>query len=79
MNIRSTRNFMADGYYGAAVELPKGREFLAAVAAASSCSAGESFAGNYGRRGTDIGHIHHNEDGYDDGLVHSHGWAASDR
>jgi hypothetical protein len=79
MNIRSTRNFMADGYYGSAAELPKGREFRAAVAAASSMSAGESFSENYGRRGTDVERISHNDDGYDEGLVHSHGWAATDR
>jgi hypothetical protein len=74
MNIRRTPNFAPDGSTG------NGRDFFAAVAAAASgngTSVTES-AMDGGRRATDIEQYHHNHEGYDDGLVHSHGWAASD-
>jgi hypothetical protein len=76
MNIRHTPNFAPDGSTG------KGRDFFAAVAAAASgtgATVSESGMDGRRRRASDHEHHHHNQDGYDDGLVHSHGWAASER
>jgi hypothetical protein len=75
MNIRRTPNFAPDGSTG------QGRDFFAAVAAAASGNGPNGtdpgMDGGH-RRSTDIEQYHHNHEGYDDGLVHSHGWAATD-
>jgi S-adenosylmethionine hydrolase len=76
MIIRRTPNFAPDGSTG------HGRDFFAAVAAAASgngASVTESAMDGRRRRASDREQYHHNHEGYDDGLVHSHGWAASDR
>jgi hypothetical protein len=76
MNNRLTTNFAPDGSTG------HGKDFFAAVAAAASGNGAnvmESAMDGRRRRAADHEQYHHNHEGYDDGLVHSHGWAASER
>ena len=76
MNIRRTPNFAPDGSAG------HGRDFFAAVAAAASgtgATVTESAMDGRRHHASDREQYHHNHDGYDDGLVHSHGWAVSER
>jgi hypothetical protein len=75
MNIRRTPNFAPDGSTG------NGRDLFAAVAAAASGNGVNLESGMDGRRrrSTDHEQYHHNHEGYDDGLVHSHGWAVTER
>ncbi len=79
MNFRLNANFTPDGFSSApAAPRGKDRAFFANVTAAASTHA-QAPATHQSRRSTDVATIHHNQDGYDEGLVHSHGWAASDR
>jgi hypothetical protein len=71
MNIRQSSNFAHHG-----------SDLFAAVTRAAGGEAGVGVgqsSGSPSRRHTDHEQYSHNHDGYDDGLVHSHGWARSDR
>jgi hypothetical protein len=60
----------------------KDQECHAAVAAAASADTAahsEPPAEYQGRRATDVARSQQHQDGFDDGLVHSHGWAMSNR
>jgi hypothetical protein len=58
------------------------RQLFAAVAAAASGTStthSAPIADNLYHRASDAVESHQHHDGYDDGLVHCHGWAVSDR
>jgi hypothetical protein len=77
MITRSTPIFAPDGFASARQQRDAGTSYRSAVAAAF---AGErSSELHQGKAECDHGRTYydHNHDGYDDGLVHSHGWAVS--
>jgi hypothetical protein len=84
--IRTTPNFAPDGF-GSRQPSAGGLKYAVAAsiagrfqtaAPANDSAANDSSVNDSGVQASDQFHHHHNHDGYDEGLVHSHRWACGD-